>query len=56
MLGTREEDAESGVPALRWVRTDALDVTALSSSVKKVHALAAAAGASVKKRRRPALV
>ncbi len=56
MLGARDEDLELGLPALRWVRADALDVRALSSSVKKVYALAAAAGAGVSKRGRPAPV
>ena len=46
VLGTRDEDPETGLPALRWVRKDELDVHALSSSVKKVYALAQAAGAS----------
>ena len=45
MLGTRNEDPKMGLPELRWVRKDALDVDALSSSVKKVYALAQLAGA-----------
>ena len=53
VLGTRDEDPEPGLPALRWVRKDALDVRALSSSVKKVYALAEAAGASAAKQGEP---
>lgn len=44
--GARDEDPETGLPALRWVRKDKLDVRALSSGVKKVYTLAQAAGAS----------
>lgn len=40
-LEARSEDAEAGLPALRWVPVDAIDLSALSSSVKKVHARAA---------------
>ena len=43
-------DAQAGLPALRWVPVDAIDLGALSSSVKKVHALAAELGTAPKRR------
>lgn len=49
-LEARSEDAEACLPALRWVPVDTIDLSALSSSVKKVYALAAGLGAAPKRR------
>ena len=45
-LQAQPEDAAAGLPALRWVPADDVNVAALSSSVRKVHALAAGARAA----------
>jgi hypothetical protein len=42
-LEAQPEDAADGRPALRWVPAGDVDVAALSSSVRKIHALAGAA-------------
>jgi hypothetical protein len=49
-LEAQPEDAAAGRPALRWVPAGDVDVAALSSSVRKIHALAAAARAAARPR------